>query len=61
MFGLSLGHWLVVLVVMVLLFGTNRLRNIGGDLGAAIKSFKSGLKDDPKDPKNVEDKVRADS
>lgn len=39
----SLWHWLVVLLVVVLLFGTKKLRNVGGDLGAAIKSFRQGL------------------
>jgi sec-independent protein translocase protein TatA len=39
----SIWHWLVVLVVVVLLFGTKKLRNAGGDLGAAIRSFKKGL------------------
>lgn len=39
----SLWHWLVVLLVVVLLFGTKKLRNVGGDLGAAIRSFKKGL------------------
>lgn len=41
----SIGHWVVVLIVVMLLFGTKRLRNVGGDLGAAIKSFKQGLND----------------
>ncbi len=39
----SIGHWVVVLVVVLLLFGTKRLRNIGSDLGAALKGFKQGL------------------
>lgn len=39
----SIWHWLVVLVVVVLLFGTKKLRNAGGDLGAAIRSFRKGL------------------
>lgn len=39
----SIWHWLVVLAVVVLLFGTKKLRNAGGDLGAAIRSFKKGL------------------
>lgn len=39
----SIGHWVVVLVVVMLLFGTKRLRNIGSDLGAALKGFKQGL------------------
>ena len=39
----SIWHWVVVLFVVVLLFGTKKLRNAGGDLGAAIRSFKKGL------------------
>lgn len=39
----SIWHWLVVLLVVVLLFGTKKLRNVGGDLGSAIRSFKKGL------------------
>ncbi|MEY4561171.1 MAG: hypothetical protein RLZZ618_448 [Pseudomonadota bacterium] len=38
-------HWVVVLLVVVLVFGTKKLKNIGGDLGGAIKGFKEGMKD----------------
>jgi sec-independent protein translocase protein TatA len=53
--GLSLWHWLVVLVVVVLVFGTRRLRNVGQDLGEAVKGFRKGMRDgdaegDPGDP-----------
>lgn len=41
--GFSIWHWLIVLAVVVLVFGTKKLRNVGGDLGAAIKSFRQGL------------------
>ncbi|MBX3630114.1 MAG: Sec-independent protein translocase subunit TatA [Nitrosomonas sp.] len=41
----SIWHWLVVLVIVVLVFGTKKLRNLGGDLGSAIKGFKDGMKD----------------
>ena len=40
---MSIGHWLVVLAVVLVLFGTKRLRNVGSDLGAAIKGFKQGI------------------
>ncbi len=43
--GLSIWHWLIVLVVVLLIFGTKKLRNIGEDLGGAVKGFKSGMKD----------------
>jgi sec-independent protein translocase protein TatA len=40
----SIWHWLIVLLVVVLVFGTKKLRNIGGDLGSAVKGFKDGMK-----------------
>ncbi len=43
--SLSIWHWLIVLVVVVLIFGTKKLRNIGEDLGGAVKGFKDGMKD----------------
>ncbi len=41
----SIWHWLVVLGIVVLVFGTKKLRGAGGDLGAAVKNFKSAVKD----------------
>jgi sec-independent protein translocase protein TatA len=41
----SIWHWLIVLVIVALVFGTKKLRNIGGDLGGAVKGFKEGMKD----------------
>lgn len=41
----SIWHWIVVLVIVALVFGTKKLRNIGGDLGTAIKGFRKGLSD----------------
>ena len=43
--GLSIWHWLIVLVVVIAVFGTKKLRNVGSDLGAAVKGFKDGMKD----------------
>lgn len=40
----SIWHWLVVLVIVLLVFGTKKLRNIGSDLGGAVKGFKEGVK-----------------
>jgi sec-independent protein translocase protein TatA len=40
----SIWHWLIVLVVVVLIFGTKKLRNLGTDLGSAVKGFKEGMK-----------------
>lgn len=42
----SIWHWLIVLVVVLLVFGTKKLRNIGSDLGGAVKGFKEGIKED---------------
>ncbi|HBU30284.1 MAG: preprotein translocase subunit TatA [Thiobacillus sp. GWE1_62_9] len=42
----SIWHWLIVLVVVLLIFGTKKLRNIGSDLGGAVKGFKDGMKED---------------
>jgi sec-independent protein translocase protein TatA len=41
----SIWHWLIVLVVVVLIFGTKKLKNVGTDLGAAVKGFKDGVRD----------------
>lgn len=50
----SIWHWLIVLVIVMLVFGTKKLRNIGTDLGGAVKGFKDGMKapeanDEPKE------------
>jgi sec-independent protein translocase protein TatA len=42
--SLSIWHWMIVLLVVVLIFGTKKLRNIGQDLGGAVKGFKEGMK-----------------
>jgi sec-independent protein translocase protein TatA len=47
--GLSIWHWLIVLAVVVLIFGTRKLRGAGGDLGAAVKSFKDAMREGEKD------------
>ncbi|NMG43526.1 Sec-independent protein translocase subunit TatA [Aromatoleum toluvorans] len=44
----SIWHWLIVLVIVVLVFGTKKLRNIGQDLGGAVKGFKDGMKESEK-------------
>ena len=43
--SLSIWHWLVVLVIVVLIFGTSKLKNMGKDLGGAVKGFKEGMKE----------------
>ena len=41
----SIWHWLIVLVIIMLVFGTKKLRNVGQDLGGAVKGFKDGMKE----------------
>lgn len=41
----SIWHWLIVLLIVVMVFGTKKLKNLGGDLGGAVKGFKDGMKD----------------
>ena len=43
--GLSIWHWLIVLVIVMMVFGTKKLKNIGTDLGSAVKGFKEGMRD----------------
>lgn len=42
----SIWHWLIVLLVVVLVFGTKKLRSLGSDLGGAVKGFKEGVRED---------------
>jgi sec-independent protein translocase protein TatA len=46
----SIWHWLIVLLVVVLIFGTKKLKNIGADLGGAVKGFKEGMKSGSETP-----------
>jgi sec-independent protein translocase protein TatA len=60
--GFSIWHWLIVLVIVVLVFGTKRLGNVGKDLGEAVKGFKKGIQDDDKKPTaQLQDESRQDS
>ena len=47
--GISVTQLLILLVIVMLVFGTKRLRNIGSDLGSAIKGFRKGIEDEPED------------
>ena len=54
----SIWHWLIVLLIVVMVFGTKKLKNMGSDLGGAVKGFKDGMKDgsasaDDKTPEQV--------
>ncbi|MCF7969589.1 MAG: twin-arginine translocase TatA/TatE family subunit [Methylococcaceae bacterium] len=53
--GISVTQLVIVLVIVLVLFGTKRLRNMGGDLGGAIKGFRSAIKEGEED-KNLSDK-----
>jgi sec-independent protein translocase protein TatA len=46
----SIWHWLIVLVIVMLVFGTKKLRNIGSDLGGAVRGFKDGIKESGEKP-----------
>ncbi len=52
--GFSIWQILIILLIVILLFGTKKLRNMGGDLGAAVKGFKEGIKDDDDKKDNEE-------
>lgn len=52
----SIWHWLVVLLVIILVFGTAKLKNMGKDLGGAIKGFKEGIKDGSEEPETAAEK-----
>lgn len=45
----SIWHWLIVLLIVVMVFGTKKLKNLGSDLGGAVKGFKDGMKDGSSD------------
>jgi len=54
--GISVTQLIIIAVIILLLFGTKKLRNVGGDLGAAVKGFKKAMSDEPKETKE-ENKV----
>ena len=64
--GLSIWHWVIVLLVVVLVFGTKKLGNMGGDIGKAVKGFKDGVRGEedksatPVPPSQVADKTTID-
>ena len=72
--GISVTQLVILLVIVMLVFGTKRLRNIGSDLGSAVKGFRKGVEDEPEDkepekltaaektsaaPQNTEEKATA--
>ena len=54
----SIWHWLIVLLIVVMIFGTRKLRNIGKDLGGAVKGFKDGMQSDRDAAKQLHDVVQ---
>lgn len=56
--GISVPQLLTILLIVVLVFGTKRLRNIGSDLGSAIRGFKKGMQEDDKPPERLSDESR---
>lgn len=50
----SIWHWLIVLAIVLLIFGTKKLRNLGGDLGGAVKGFKEAVRDPNKQPAQID-------
>ena len=59
--GLSIWHWLIVLAVVLLVFGTKRLTSGAKDLGSAVKEFKKGMRDDDKPAGQLGDQSRTDA
>jgi len=57
----SIWHWVIVLVIVMLVFGTKKLRNIGSDLGGAVKGFKQGMKEGGSDEEQNTTKLADDS
>ena len=55
----SIWHWLVVLLIVVMVFGTKKLKNLGGDLGGAVKGFKDGVKDGGASAQAAEEAAKA--
>lgn len=55
----SVWHWLVVLVIVLVVFGTKKLRNVGSDLGGAVKGFKEAMKEEDKPQAAVEHRPAA--
>ena len=51
----SIWHWVIVLIIVLLIFGTKKLRNLGSDLGGAVKGFKDGVKGGDEQAKKPEE------
>ncbi|WP_455212517.1 twin-arginine translocase TatA/TatE family subunit [Kaarinaea lacus] len=58
--GISIWQLLIIFAIVLLLFGAKRLRNVGGDLGAAVKGFRSAMKEGEEEPKEPEKRISSD-
>ncbi len=59
--GISIWQILIILLIVILLFGTKKLRNVGGDLGAAIKNFKKSVREGQAEAEDKEDQKQVES
>ena len=59
--GIGIWQLLIILLIVVMLFGTKKLRNLGSDLGGAMKGFKTAMKDDDEDKEEGEDSEQSDT
>ena len=59
--GLSIWHWLIVLVIVLLVFGTKRLTSGAKDVGNAVKEFKKGMRDEDEKPAQLNDESKRES
>lgn len=59
--GISIWQILIILLIVVLLFGTKKLRNVGGDLGAAIKNFKKSVREGQAEPEDQEEQKQVEN
>ena len=55
--SLSIWHWVIVLLVVVMIFGTRKLRNLGSDLGGAVKGFKEGMQSEEETHRQAQQNV----
>ena len=55
--AMSIWHWLILLVVVALVFGTSKLKNVGKDLGGAIKGFKEGMKEASEEVSSIDKQI----
>ena len=58
--GISVGSLLLILVIVLLVFGTKKIRNLGGDLGGAIRDFRKGVSEDPDADKSAASEDKSD-